>query len=104
MIAQEVSRLGERCARIGANVRLVEVEEGVLNFPGEELLDRRPRRRRRRRGRSSDGHANAGVGRAAGASGGYRGRGDVGGTSLWWTPPPRHPPSCPAGMICVVRL
>src|SRR5258706_2952598 len=38
VIAQEVSGLGESCAGVGANVRLVEIKIGVLDFLGEKRI------------------------------------------------------------------
>src|SRR5580765_5170459 len=77
VFAEEVGGLCQSLACIGADVRLVEVEVGVLHFLEEERTGVRClllwRRRWRRR---SNGYANAGVRRTAGTAGGDRvGRG-----------------------------
>src|SRR5437879_1905001 len=66
IIAQEVSRLGEGFAGIGANVTLIEIEVGVAHFLGEELVDGRLRRFLGRRGWGRDSYAGSGRGGAAG--------------------------------------
>jgi len=66
IVAKELSGRGERLARVGANVGLVEVEVGVAHSIVEDLVGIRLILRLHRRRRSADGYARGGIGGAAG--------------------------------------